>query len=78
MLESPRRGGVATRCRALDGGSIFARVRPERAEGPMEEEEEQHGKVDLVSILYIVGGIPMIVLFLVVLFGFARSCNIPA
>jgi len=42
------------------------------------EDEEQHGKVDLISILYIVGGIPMIVLFLVILFGFARSCNIPA
>jgi hypothetical protein len=42
------------------------------------EEEEQHGKVDLISILYIVGGIPMIVLFLVILFGFARACNIPA
>jgi hypothetical protein len=42
------------------------------------EDEEQHGKVDLISILYIAGGIPMIVLFLVILFGFARSCNIPA
>ena len=42
------------------------------------EDEEQHGKVDLISILYIVGGIPMIVLFLVILFGFARGCNIPA
>ena len=44
----------------------------------MEEEEEQTGTVDLISILYIVGGIPMIVLFLVILFGLARSCNIPA
>jgi hypothetical protein len=42
------------------------------------EEEEQPGKVDLVSILYIFGGVPVIVLFLVVLFGLARSCNIPA
>jgi len=42
------------------------------------EEEEQHGKVDLASILYIFGGIPVIVLFLVVLFGLARSCNVPA
>jgi hypothetical protein len=41
-------------------------------------DEEPRGKVDLVSILYIFGGIPMIVLFLVVLFGLARSCNIPA
>jgi hypothetical protein len=44
----------------------------------MEEEEQQHGKVDLVSILYIFGGVPVIVLFLVVLFGLARSCNVPA
>ena len=42
------------------------------------EEEEQHGKVDFVSILYIVGGIPVIVLFLFVIFGLARSCNIAA
>lgn len=41
-------------------------------------DEEPQGKVDLVSILYIFGGIPVIVLFLVVLFGLARSCNIPA
>jgi len=41
-------------------------------------DDEPGGKVDLVSILYIFGGIPMIVLFLVVLFGLARSCNVPA
>ena len=41
-------------------------------------EEEPRGRVDLVSILYIFGGIPMIVLFLFVLFGLARSCNVPA
>lgn len=41
-------------------------------------DEEPRGKVDLVSILYIFGGIPVIVLFLVVLFGLARSCNVPA
>lgn len=43
-----------------------------------EDQNEQHGKVDTVSILYIFGGIPVIVLFLWVLFGLARSCNIPA
>ena len=42
------------------------------------EEEENHGKNDLVSLLYIVGGVPMIVLFLVVLFAFTRACDIPA
>jgi hypothetical protein len=41
-------------------------------------EDENQGKVDLASILYCVTGIPGIVLFLVVLFGMARSCNIPA
>ena len=41
-------------------------------------EEEPRGKVDLVSILYIFGGIPVIVLFLFVLFAMARSCNLPA
>ena len=41
-------------------------------------EEEPGGKVDLVSILYIFGGIPMIMLFMVVLFWLARSCNLPA
>ncbi len=41
-------------------------------------DDEPRGKVDVVSILYIFGGIPVIVLFLMVLFGLARSCNVPA
>ena len=41
-------------------------------------EEEPRGKVDLASILYVVGGVPALVLFLVVLFQLARSCNLPA
>ena len=41
-------------------------------------DEEPRGKVDLVSVLYIFGGIPVIVLFLWVLFGLARSCNVAA
>lgn len=40
--------------------------------------EEEPGRVDLVSLLYIFGGSPVIVLYLVVLFWFARSCNAPA
>jgi hypothetical protein len=40
--------------------------------------EEPRGKVDLVSVLYIVGGVPALVAFLVVLFALARSCNIAA
>ncbi len=41
-------------------------------------DEEPRGRVDAVAILYIVGGVPAIVLFLAVLFALARSCNIPA
>ncbi len=46
--------------------------------GPGPEDEEPRGRVDVVSLLYIFGGIPVIVLYLVVLFAFARSCNAPA
>ena len=42
------------------------------------QDEEPRGKVDAVSIAYIAGGIPVIVLYLVVLFFFARACNAPA
>ena len=41
-------------------------------------DEEPRGKVDFVSLLYIFGGIPVIVLFLWVLFFFVRTCNAPA
>jgi hypothetical protein len=41
-------------------------------------EEQPRGKVDLVSVLYIVGGVPALVGFIVVLFALARSCNVPA
>ncbi len=41
-------------------------------------DDEPKGKVDGVSYLYIIGGIPAILGFLVVLFALARSCNIPA
>ena len=46
----------------------------------MEEQndDEPKGKVDLVSILYIFGGIPVIVLYLVILFGLARCYNVAA
>lgn len=46
--------------------------------GPGTGTDEAQGKVDLVSILYIFGGVPVICLFLAVLFGLARACNIPA
>ena len=41
-------------------------------------EEEPRGKVDLVAVLYIIGGIPALVAFLVILFALARSCDIAA
>lgn len=41
-------------------------------------DEEQRGKVDTVAILYIVGGIPAIVGFLVVIFSLTHACNISA
>jgi len=41
-------------------------------------EDEERGKLDGVSILYIVGGIPAIVLFIVALFSLTHACNIPA
>ena len=41
-------------------------------------EEQPRGKVDLASILYIVGGVPALVGFLIVIFALARSCNLPA
>jgi hypothetical protein len=43
-----------------------------------EIQEESHGKVDLVSILYVVGGIPALVAFLILLFSLTHACNIPA
>jgi len=40
--------------------------------------EENEGVVDGTSLLYIVGGIPAMVAFFVVLFLFTRACGIPA
>jgi hypothetical protein len=40
--------------------------------------DEPRGKVDLVAILYIIGGIPALVGFLVVLFSLTHACGIPA
>jgi hypothetical protein len=41
-------------------------------------DDESRGKVDLTSILYIVGGIPALVAFLVIVFSFTHACNISA
>lgn len=46
----------------------------------MEEptDDATRGKLDVVSVLYIVGGIPVLVGFIVGLFWLARACNVPA
>lgn len=42
-------------------------------------ETEQRGKLDAVSVLYVFGGIPAIVLFLFLLFAVGvRFCGLPA
>ena len=41
-------------------------------------DEQPRGKVDLVSVLYVVGGVPALVAFLIIVFWIARSCNIAA
>ncbi|HJO22896.1 MAG: hypothetical protein QF890_03715 [Myxococcota bacterium] len=44
----------------------------------MPTQDEPRGKVDLPAILYIVGGIPALVGFLVLVFSLTRACNLPA
>ena len=41
-------------------------------------DEEPRGKNDLAAKLYIAFGVPSIILFMVILFSFTRSCGIPA
>jgi len=41
-------------------------------------DEEPRRKNDLVAKLYIAFGVPSIILFMVILFSFTRSCGIPA
>lgn len=43
-----------------------------------ENPESSEGKVDLVSVLYIVGGIPALVGFLILLFTLVHLFGIPA
>ena len=41
-------------------------------------DQQPRGMNDLVAKLYAAFGIPAIILFIVVLFSFTRSCGIPA
>lgn len=43
-----------------------------------DERGEGEGRVDRTSILYIVGGIPAIIAYIVVAFALARFFNFPA
>lgn len=43
------------------------------------DDDEPQGKVDLVSVLYVVTGIPGIVAFIAILFGLVHACpSVPA
>jgi hypothetical protein len=42
------------------------------------EDEAARGKLDAVAVLYIVGGIPAILAFIILVFGAVKACNIPA
>ena len=46
--------------------------------GAEEQDSETRGRVDLVSVLYIVGGIPAIVAYIVICFVLADLFNFPA
>jgi hypothetical protein len=53
----------------------------DRSHSPQQAAQHEQGgggKVDATSILYIVGGIPAIVAFVVILFTLTRSCGLPA
>ena len=38
-------------------------------------DDEPRGRTDLVSVLYVVGGIPVVILFLVGLFSLVGACD---
>ncbi|MCG8588508.1 MAG: hypothetical protein MJE66_04390 [Proteobacteria bacterium] len=40
-----------------------------------EPEQQERGTVDLVSVLYVVGGIPAMVVFFVLLFVLVGACD---
>ncbi len=44
-------------------------------EVPVSDEDEPRGQVDLTSVLYVVGGVPAIALFLVGLFALVGACD---
>lgn len=39
------------------------------------EDDEPRGTVDLASVLYVLGGIPAMIVFFLVLFGLVGACD---
>jgi len=46
-------------------------------ENPIEDEQSEEGGVDLVAVLYIIGGIPAMVAFFVGMFVLVHLFNFP-
>ena len=44
-------------------------------EAPATDEDEPRGQVDVTSVLYVVGGVPVIALFLLGLFTLVGACD---
>ena len=42
---------------------------------PVTDDDEPRGQVDLAAVLYVVGGVPAIALFLVGLFALVGACD---
>ena len=42
---------------------------------PQQVDYEPKGKVDFVSVLYVVGGIPCMIAFFLILFGLVGACD---
>jgi hypothetical protein len=74
VTNSARNGRRADRSRL--GWRVFEL--PHGRERGKAMDEEPRGKNDLAAKLYIAFGVPAIILFMVVLFSFTRSCGIPA
>ena len=48
----------------------------EQSQTPQDlSDDEPRGRTDLVSVLYVVGGIPVVILFLVGLFSLVGACD---
>ncbi|MBW2293917.1 MAG: hypothetical protein JRG89_12575 [Deltaproteobacteria bacterium] len=45
------------------------------SQAPKEVSYELKGKLDTVSVLYVVGGIPCMIAFFLILFSLVRACD---